>query len=690
MLKSGPCNLQKPIPTEKQMDPVFDLFGELPVGWNCRASDSGEGAFLSVTTEDAACYFERCLGQVEGLKRFTSGYRTNPFWMKPAVGELISELNSETQWLLCELEGGRYLSLIPLLDFETSTRFSLKGSQEGLVVAGETGDPWVLSRGGVALYARIGYDPMALLSESAAEVSKWIDKGRLRRDKSVPEFVDLFGWCTWDAFYKDVSAEKVLEGLSSFRAGGVEPRLIILDDGWQSTRRSPIGEHRLFSLSPNEKFAGDLSELIAIAKQKFCIETFIVWHALLGYWGGLEDLGFSAYDPRSVARSFGPGILDRDTKWNIGPWGAIVGVPEVGKVETFYRDYHNLLSKQGVDGVKVDAQAMLEAVSSGQGGRVRVAQTFREALESSVGAHFDDRLINCMSCTMEATYLAKDSIVMRTSDDFYPLKPETHGAHLFINAHVSMWLGEFMLPDWDMFQSSHPMAKMHAAARAISGGPVYVSDKPGQQDFELLSKLVLSNGRILRADGPARLTKDNLFSDPRTDPVLLKVFNRNRDCGVLGIFNIRYHQEPEERTRLKGDYGVSDIEGLDGERFLAYEHRSEKLTTCQLDERFEIELEEGDWELVTFAPIEKGFAVVGLADKLNSSGAVLGRVWMTERECRIRIADGGLLRCWSKRSPSEVRVKGEDCSFVYVPENGRLDVEIEGGGALDLAFRWNA
>jgi raffinose synthase len=29
----------------------------------------------------------------------------------------------------------------------------------------------------------------------------------------LPSFLDWFGWCTWDAFYTDVTAEGVKEGL---------------------------------------------------------------------------------------------------------------------------------------------------------------------------------------------------------------------------------------------------------------------------------------------------------------------------------------------------------------------------------------------------------------------------------------------------------------------------------------------
>jgi hypothetical protein len=64
-------------------------------------------------------------------------------------------------------------------------------------------------------------------------------------------------------------------------------------------------------------------------------------------------------------------------------------------------------------------------------------------------------------------------------------------------------------------------------ARAVSGGAVYVSDKPGQHDFELLRRLVLPDGTVLRGALPGRPTRDSLFCDPLRDGTsLLKVRKR--------------------------------------------------------------------------------------------------------------------------------------------------------------------
>ena len=48
-----------------------------------------------------------------------------------------------------------------------------------------------------------------------------------------PSFANYFGWCTWDSFYTDLSTNRVIQGLKSFKRTGVTPRFLILDDGWQ-------------------------------------------------------------------------------------------------------------------------------------------------------------------------------------------------------------------------------------------------------------------------------------------------------------------------------------------------------------------------------------------------------------------------------------------------------------------------
>jgi raffinose synthase len=667
------------------LDPAA-VFENLSDAWSVDRAAPPAGVFLRATADAPNCYVEIPLGRIAGLKRFTSGYRFVPFWMKPAIGTRESEVQPETQWLLAETTSGDFLLLASLLD--GATRFALQGSADGLVLVAETGDPAVMTRGGVGLFVARGDDPYTLADTAARAISEQLGAGRLRVDKPVPDFVNYFGWCTWDAFYKEVSPEKVRAGLASFAAGGVEPRTLILDDGWQSVREEPTGEVRLTSFAANDRFNHDLAPLVRTAKTEFKVRRFLVWHALLGYWGGVDEQALPAYGTRTVTRWFGPGVLRQGPTWNVLPWGAALGVPAADKAAAFFDDYHASLAAQGVDGVKVDNQAMLEAVSAGQGGRVALARAYRTALERSVQKHFAGRVINCMSATTEAAYLAADSTVMRTSDDFYPRRPEVHSAHVFINAHTSFWFGEFILPDWDMFQSEHPAGAFHAAARAISGGPVYVSDKPESHDFALLRKLVLSDGTVLRADQPGRPTRDCLFTDPRTQPVLLKVFNRNRDCGVVGLFNSQYHADTAKKTKLDGATSPRDVEGLAGAEFAAFAHHTDRVWRCTRDQPTPFSLGEGEWELVTYAPVEHAFAALGLADKFNSSAAITSRQWRGERECTIALRDGGTFVGWSAHAPDAAACDGTPLSIRHDSATGRLTIQVPVGGPHTLVLTW--
>src|SRR5271163_4632165 len=77
-------------------------------------------------------------------------------------------------------------------------------------------------------------------------------------------------------------------------------------------------------------------------------------------------------------------------------------------------------------------------------------------------------------------------IMLRNSDDFFPDIPSSHPWHVFCNAHNALLVQHLnVLPDWDMFQTSHPYSGFHAAARCISGGPIYITDSPGQHNVSL-------------------------------------------------------------------------------------------------------------------------------------------------------------------------------------------------------------
>ena len=316
-----------------------------------------------------------------------------------------------------------------------------------------------------------------------------------------------------------------------------------------------------------------------------------------------------------------------------------------------------------------------------------MTKAYRSALEKSVAKHFDGRLINCMANAMETYYCSPRSTLIRTSIDFWPRRPETHGQHLYCNAQVGLWFGEFMQPDWDMFQSTHAMGPFHAAGRAVSGGPVYVSDTPDAHNFDLLRKLVLSDGSVLRADRPGRPTRDCLFADVTHAPVLLKVFNYNRDCAVIGAFNCNYHAAKAEQATITGTVAPADAPELRGEDFVGFAQQADRLWRCARNNRAPLTLGEGEWELISFAPVERGVAVIGLADKLNSTGAIEARKWARDGNLTVSLRDGGKFLAWSEKPVEQVLVDGKPVKFNYDAATGRISAEIPSGGKRQVTLK---
>ena len=327
-------------------------------------------------------------------------------------------------------------------------------------------------------------------------------------------------------------------------------------------------------------------------------------------------------------------------------------------------------------------------------------------MERSVQNHFSTgegiSCINCMSHSTENLYQYKKTSLIRASDDFYPDHEYSHTVHIINVAYNSLFLREICLPDWDMFHSKHPSGYLHGAARAVSGGMIYVSDKPGHHDAALLSKLVLKDGSILRASQSGVPTRDCLFTDVGRDGVsALKIWNinDNSNVGIVAAFNVQGVQwsfdnrqnvvNNESPRQVHAAVRAEDVEkfrGMEG-RFVAYSHRSQSLSlldTCAAE--IDIPLKHREWELVSISPMYELkkilFSPIGLVDMFNSGGAITSMeidqsLLRVELQCR----GSGRFLVYSSDPPSKVTL-GENRSakslpFQFNPESGELCVTLD-------------
>ena len=475
----------------------------------------------------------------------------------------------------------------------------------------------------------------------------------------------------WDSFYEKVTGEDVIKGLENFKKEGFVPKFLILDDGWQTVNDNfrERGHWKLKSFSANAKFGNNLRNVAKEVKRNFGVEKFFVWHAVMGYWGGVDttSVEMKKYLPR-LSR----GVHTQEIKAvNPERWESEYfdyGIVDQDKAEEFYADYHSYLKNQCVDGVKIDVQSALEAHASGQGGRAQLVKKYRKALEKSVVDNFGGEMINCMSCSNDIIYNTVNTAVMRSSRDFYPEEAGSHTKHIYFNAINSIWMSRFVLCDWDMFQTKHKDGEFHAGARAISGGPVYVSDRVGEHNFEIISALCDDNGNVLRCKNTARPTEDCIFSNPMVEKTPFKLYNANENSLVVGVFS--YDTEEKTTTVCKKAFGRCEDFG----RCVVYSRKYKKLYPDF--DRISITVKDNEFDILTMARVTNGFGTIGIDGKYNCGGTVED-IKVTEDCAKIRVNSSGKLICYAEKTVKHISQNGKNLEFSQMDND--LRIQVDGG-----------
>ncbi|XWS11427.1 hypothetical protein CRYUN_Cryun38cG0082200 [Craigia yunnanensis] len=471
------------------------------------------GAFIGVVSDQIGSRRVFPVGKLEEL-RFMCVFRFKMWWMTHRMGNCGQDIPFETQFLIVEASDGSqfgmgnendsavYAVFLPII--EGDFRAVLQGNERNeLEICLESGDPAVDEfEGSLLVFVAAGSDPFDVITDAVKSVERHLQTFSHCERKKMPDMLNWFGWCTWDAFYTNVTSESLKEGLESLEKGGIPPKFVIIDDGWQSVGMDANGTefkadnsanfaNRLTHIKENHKFQKDgkeghrvedpalgLRHIVTEIKEKHSLKYAYVWHAITGYWGGVTPgvTEMEHYESKLAYPITSPGVQSNE------PDQALESIIKNGlglvnpeKVFNFYDELHSYLASAGIDGVKVDVQNILETLGAGHGGRVKLARKYHQALEASIARNFHNNdIISCMSHNTDGLYSAKRTAVIRASDDFWPRDPASHTIHIASVAYNTVFLGEFMKPDWDMFHSLHPMAEYHGAARAVGGCAIYV------------------------------------------------------------------------------------------------------------------------------------------------------------------------------------------------------------------------
>lgn len=573
--------------------------------------------------------------ELPGLTGLLANARHKEWWTRPHFDTDLRKLPPRTQSLLWETADG-YGYLLPVCD--AVNRTDLVGSADGLSIHVSTLEAGHDHFRSCSFVLTAGAEPFGLVEAAAGEgfAARGIG-GSLRAEKQFPEAMSYLGWCSWDAFYQEVSEEGLMRKAAEFGGEtGLPVRWFMIDDGW-----SDAADKMLLSFAADRtKFPQGLGQTVKELKETYGIRWVGAWQNIAGYWNGIHPQGevFAALKD-SLHRT-------RNGKW----------IPDAtpGASFAFWQAWHEYLKLQGIDFVKVDNQSSLHSYLAGEHSIARAARAVHIGLEASAKLYFDGCIINCMGMAAENVWNRTYSSVSRSSNDFLPKIANGFGEHALQNAYNSFYHGAFYWGDYDMFWTGHHDALPHMALRAVSGGPLYFSDAPGKTNAAVVWPLVYSDGRVIRCSQVGRPTQDWLTKDPLRTKAPLKVWNTAGAAGIVAAF----HAYDGEDV-LEGEIGPADIAGLAGESFLVYDSFRHTVRRMRAEERFRVRLAPLEAELYVVVPETGAFTAIGLTDKLVAADAVL-EVRQTESSATVRLKDGGVFSFVSARKPVQAAVNGRE------------------------------
>ena len=480
----------------------------------------------------------RCIGQSRCADEWRKEGQSLLRDAQGHASEVQGNICNRIQQLLLELEG-KYVHIMALTDRKAVCEmvYDAKNSELKFCLSSLQGGLTHLE-GALAVMTEAA-DPYEAVEKSYAAARKaGVVHTPLRIEKKYPVQLEGLGWCTWNAFYHDVTEDGIRAKLKEFSEKGVRLDWLIIDDGW-----SVFKDFKLQSFKEDRsKFPSGLKAFITSIKKEYGVKYVGVWHAFTGYWFGVEK----------------DSEVYREQKENLEETCSNLIIPagEYEKAYAFYHAWHSYLADQGVHFLKVDTQGnALEFLKDTPGAIAKVA-ALHEALEQSVQECFGGAMIDCMGMDNLDGFNRRYSSVLRSSGDFFPDKADGFRSHIEQNSYNAVFCSQLYYCDFDMWWTRHSQAKQSSALRRISGGPIYVSDKVGDTQAEYLKQLLNEDGSVTRYEDAAKPTLDCLFGYDK----VLKLYNKLGNEYVVAVFNLS--DEDVTTTVTKKDVGAVGDESV--------------------------------------------------------------------------------------------------------------------------------
>lgn len=225
------------------------------------------------------------------------------------------------------------------------------------------------------------------------EVAKTKQDGDVKADW-VQDWYDGFTYCTWNGLGQNLTEEKISGALSSLEKNGIKISNLIIDDNWQSLDNEGgnqmVRGWKEFEANPRGFPQGLRTAITSIRKKYPNIRHIGVWHAILGYWGGISPTGKLAQNYRTRTVQKRPDVIAHGDNTML-----VIDEPDVKRM---YNDFYTFLNQSGVDAVKTDAQFFLDEIQNAPDRRA-LTNTYLNTWVSAQLRRMGGLAISCMSQT---------------------------------------------------------------------------------------------------------------------------------------------------------------------------------------------------------------------------------------------------------------------------------------------------
>ena len=548
-------------------------------------------------------------------------------------------------FVVLQIAADDYLAVLPLVGDETFSYFR-PTNDKFQVVLSNAGTASVQGDVPVVTWARAEspYQATQQVWKQARHVEQtWM---KLRHEKSYPEMFKYLGWCSWEGYRGKITSDKMVSALENLRDGAAPVRWFLVDDGHfdraslaPHPKKFPAGYHPL-----TERRSEDAMRWVGM------------WHAMLG-----TPSGTPKGHPKAI----------RDAMMQ-APSGRMVPKPNRQDMTTFldYLFQHSI--DADIDFLKIDFYGSLLPIYAGTK-RTKAASplpktnaraienpskattTFARVMQQRVQKHFDG-LINCNWHVAHFIFNSGDSVVGRCSADYSVGNLGKAKSHLYHSYLTSLWLGQVAWPDHDMFHSNDPVAgRMMAISKAMSGGPVYLSDRPDELKLKHIKPLCYEDGRLPRPIAPATPVPEDLFHKRDNNQLYRVMAPLPNHSAAFALYNFNGRKDSNKPSRsatiapkhyraasgmiqpYPGPWSLPD-EGL-----IVYDHSESRAR--KLGDGYEVTIDGFGNRLVQLSPVRHGWSVIGRTDKFLAA-ATVELIKASPGELKVKLHETGPFALW--------------------------------------------